>query len=447
MSKNAGCSYVLLFASGLFLLLTSVTAKAFVAAGPSNPPEEQLKFVVILIRHGTRSPIHHLEDLNAYSGEPWPAWEVPPGNLTPHGRKSIVLLGSYYRSYLVDKGLLPSGGCEGANQVEIHSDLDKRDQDTAEALVSGMMPDCRVAVHVVPGNKDPLFSPVASGIGRPNGALAAASISGRVGADPQALVTANRPAFYTLREVLFDCAPRQRCLAEMQPGKRAVLQQRSSVQVTKSGHGADVEGPLKIGSSLGETLLLEYANGMAGNKLGWGRLTRDKLLEITRIRSAYVNLTRESPYIARVQASNLLSHILCSLEQAVRGSRVEGSLGQAGNHMVIVVGHDTNISNIAGMLGLSWVLEGYQPNETPPGGALVWELWKRADGSSAVATYFVAQSLDQLRENTSLQPESPPLKAPIFISGCSGEDQRMTCPWSDFYYTLKHAIDPAFVKP
>lgn len=158
-------------------------------------------------------------------------------------------------------------------------------------------------------------------------------------------------------------------------------------------------------------------------------------------------LHRESPYIARVQASNLLSHILCSLEQAVHGRKVQGSLGQAGNRVLIAVGHDTNISNVAGLLGLSWLLDGYQQNETPPGGALVWELWKRADGSSAVATYFVAQSLDQLRENISLGPESPPLKAPIFIPGCSREDQRMTCPRSDFYHTLKNAVDPAFVKP
>ncbi len=91
------------------------------------------------MRHGTRSPIRHLGDWNAYSSKPcpWPAWEVPPGNLTPHGRKLIALLGFYYRSYLSQTELLPSRGCEGAYELEIHSDFNKQDQETAEALASG----------------------------------------------------------------------------------------------------------------------------------------------------------------------------------------------------------------------------------------------------------------------------------------------------------------------
>src|SRR5205085_10563108 len=141
-----------------------------------------------------------------------------------------------------------------------------------------------------------------------------------IGGNAQALVAANQPAFDTLREVLFGCVPRQPCAAETSPGKNAILQQRSSIQLTKGGDGADLEGPLKIGSSLAENLLLEYANGVEGKKLGWGRLTQEKLLEVTRIRAAYVDLARETPYVARVRASNLVSHILRSLEQAVRGT-------------------------------------------------------------------------------------------------------------------------------
>lgn len=428
-----------------FLLSISFTAAAPLPSATKEKPS--LKFVVILMRHGTRSPIHHVEDLDAYSAEPWPTWGVPPGNLTLHGRKSMELLGSYYRSYFSANGLLALSGCEGRHEIEIRSDVDMRDQETGQAVASGMMPNCKVPVQVVTGSKDPLFSPLASGIGRPDGARAAASIAGRIGGNPQALVAANLRAFYTLREVLFGCAPGHPCPAEMQPGKRAILQQRSSIQIVKGGRGADVEGPLKIGSSLAETLLLEYANGMEGRNLGWGRLTQDKLLEISKIRAAYVDLARETPYIARMQASNLLNHILRSMEQAARSTDVQKSSGGAGDRVLIVVGHDTNISNVAGMLELSWLLDGYQRNETPPGGALLWELWQQADGSFAVTTSFVAQSLDQMHKNVPLRLDYPPLRANVFVPGCSRSDQRMTCAWRDFQHTAEDAINPTFVGP
>jgi 4-phytase/acid phosphatase len=40
----------------------------------------------------------------------------------------------------------------------------------------------------------------------------------------------------------------------------------------------------------------------------------------------------------------------------------------------MLCGHDTNLSNLSGMLGLSLKLPGYQPDDTPPGGALVFSL-------------------------------------------------------------------------
>src|ERR1700687_2781614 len=79
-------------------------------------PKPKLVFVVILTRHGVRSPITNLEELNAFSSEPWPVWGVPSGDLTPQGRKLMELLGSYYRDYFSSNGLLPPTGCEGADR-------------------------------------------------------------------------------------------------------------------------------------------------------------------------------------------------------------------------------------------------------------------------------------------------------------------------------------------
>jgi len=409
------------------------------------PPK--LKFTVILTRHGVRSPTWNPADLDQYSAESWPDWGVAPGKLTPHGRELITLFGSYYRRYLAAAGLLRATGCEDTGHVYILADAESRTLETGEALAAGMMPDCGLRTQTLGDGKHPLFSPLAASIGNPDRALATASISGRIGTNPDALVRVYKPAFDTLRTLLFNCAPGASCPAEEKPGKRKVLKEPSSVEVSKGDHAGDLKGPLRIGSTLSEDFLLEYVNGMEGKDLGWGRLDEDRLLEVMRLHAAYADLARQTPYVARLGGSNLLSHVLRSMEQAVRASAVTGSLGEMNNRVLIIVGHDTNISNIAGILGIHWLIDGYQPDDTPPGSALVFELWQQDGAEIAVCTYYLSQSLEQMRKAQPLTVDSPPPRSPIFVPGCSTADQKMSCPWKDFQHVVENAIDEASVKP
>ena len=414
---------------------------------PPVQTELKLKFAVIVTRHGVRSPIRNVEELEAYSEAPWPAWGVAPGDLTPNGRKLMVMFGSYYRAYFAQDGLLSTTGCGGANSIHIRADVDARTQDTGRALASGMMPGCDIDVQVSSTRKDPLFSPLAAGIGTPDRALAVASIAGRIGGNPDAVVANHRHAFDTLREVLFGCMPSVPCVAEEQRGKKAIMREPSNLGVTEHGHMADIYGPLKVGSSLSESLQLEYANGMTGERLGWGRLTTAKLMDIMALHATYADLVRQTPYIARIQASNLLSHIVRSMQQAIDHKPTTGSLGKVGDRLLFIVGHDTNLSNIAGTVGISWLLNGYQRDDTPPGGALVFELWQDTNGEFTVRTYFTAQSLEQMHRLLSISLQSAPLTSPIFIPGCSRSDEHMACTWKGFQRTVENALDPEFVKP
>jgi 4-phytase/acid phosphatase len=432
------------FVASIALFLTPTSS--VLVAQTLVTKEPKLKFAVVLARHGVRSPTWNQSELNEYSAEPWPDWGVAPGNLTPHGVKLMTLFGSYYRLYFASVRLLHSQGCEDASRVHIRTDMESRTRETGRALATGMMPSCGVDVEVVGDGKDPLFSPLAAGIGQPDRALAVSSISGRIGENPNAMIGAYRPAFDTLREVLFGCRVTA-CPAEENPTKRSVLKQSSLIEPGKGDHAADLRGPIRIGSTLSEDLLLEYANGMEGKDLGWGRLDVLKLTEIMRLHAAYADLARQTPYIARLQGTNLLSHVLRSMEQAVKGSSITGSLCDVRHRLLIIVGHDTNISNIAGMLGISWLLNGYQPNDTPPGGALVFELWQRDDGEITVRTYYLAQSLEQMHNALALTLDSPPLKSPIFVPGCSRADREMSCPWKAFERTFENAIDPTFTRP
>jgi 4-phytase / acid phosphatase len=144
----------------------------------------------------------------------------------------------------------------------------------------------------------------------------------------------------------------------------------------------------------------------------------------------------------------LVSHMLKSMEQAVAGKPVAGALGKPGDKAVVIVGHDTNLCNVTRTLGLSWLIEGYQPDDTPPGGALVFELWRHpVTGAYTVRTYYMTQTLGQMRKAVPLTLDSPPARAAVFVPGCSTADDGFACGWKEFRRTLETDIDPVFVRP
>jgi len=404
---------------------------------------------VILSRHGVRSPTWKTDRLNQYSTEAWPDWGVPPGYLTPHGKALMELFGAYDRAYLSHEGLLSVKGCEDAGRLFLWADSEQRTIETGRALAAGMFPDCAVQARSLPeGTDDPLFSPLAVGVGHPDRALGVASVLGRIGANPGPLLEAYRPAFETMQQVLLGCTPGANCPPEGTAVKQPLMEPAMSVKPGKSDHLIELTGPLSTASTLAEDFLLEYTNGMAGKALGWGRVNESNMRQMMTLHAAYSDLTRQTSYLALTNGSNVVSHILKSVEQAVAGKTVPGALGKPGDKVVVIVGHDTQISNVAGILGLSWLIEGYQPDDTPPGGALVFELWRHpVTEAYTVHTYYTAQTLEQMRKALPLTLTSPPAKATVFVPGCSTADEGFACGWKEFRRTLESAIDPAFVRP
>jgi 4-phytase / acid phosphatase len=433
------------------LILCLLGAASPISAQRAEKSPDTLKFVVIISRHGVRSPTGTPEQLNQYSAQPWPQWDVPPGYLTPQGARLMNLFGAYYRSYLAQQGLFHSAGCADAAHVSFYSDSDQRTVETGKSLAAGMFPGCPAREEsekraLDKGQAEALFHSMAANIGRPDRDRAVASIAGRIGNDPSRVTDAYRPQLEMLQRILLGCPATSPCTPPSQAGGKLLLEIPASLEGGKGDHAADLKGPLNTASTVTENFLLEYTSGLPKEQVAWGRVDLVTLKQLMALHTAASDLTRRSSYLAVTQASNALAHILDTLQQAVADKQVSGALGQLGDRAVILVGHDTNLANIAGTLNLNWIIDG-RPDDTPPGGALVFELWQRAETSNyEVRTYYMAQTLDQMRNLAALTLQHPPAKAEVFIPGCSTGGDGFPCDWKAFEQTLTRAIDPAFVQ-
>jgi 4-phytase/acid phosphatase len=415
--------------------LLAIAASSFAALCISAQParQQQLQYIAVLSRHGIRTPLWNPQDAQQYAAQSWPLWDVPLGNLTARGKTQMQIMGAHDRQYLIQTGILGDNACADAPRFYFYADSLERDIESARALSAAMFPNCDVPVHGLPqGQPDPLFKPRETGVARYNAVLADAQLLARLGGKPEELLKAYGPGVEAVEEVLLGCNPGPAC----PPGG-------SSVKRLPSEPVAAISAAQKAV----DTFMMEYLNAFDDNSVGWGRVDLHKLRELQKFKNATEDLTLTS-YAARVNASNLLDHILLSLQQAESGKMIPGALGQPGDKALFLLGHDTDITRIARLLDLSWTLDNNPPKETPPGCALVFELWRdAATGQHTIRAYFQTPTIDQIRALTPLNLKTPPERAPLFIPACSTSAEAMPCDWTRFRRAVESAIDPAFVAP
>jgi 4-phytase/acid phosphatase len=350
----------------------------------------------------------------------------------------MKLLGAYYRQWLTGEHLLQSTGCGDSNRVYIYADREQRTLETGRALAESVLPGCAVNVHSAPeGNLDPLFDPIEAGFAKPDWNIAAQAVRQRLDNPSRHSQDLHRTAFETLKFVL----------AGEGGAPEKTIEPPSEISVSVTGKGVQVNEPWSVASTLSENLLLEYVDGKQGKELGWGRLDTNSLLRILELHAVFADLMRRTPYLARARGSNLLDHLLRSMEQAASGQEVPGALDPPGTSVLIVSGHDTNLANLSGMLGLSWRLPGYQPDDTPPGGALIFSLWQQPGKAEFfVRAQYLAQTLEQMRSAVPLTLASPPAKEDVTVAGCDHTAVNLGCSWNPFAKALQKAMSNQFVS-
>jgi 4-phytase/acid phosphatase len=358
----------------------------------------------------------------------------------------MQFLGAYYRQYLTRAGLLASSGCADLRRFYFWSDTVGRDIESAWTLGRAMMPGCDITIHRLgEGNPDPLFAPRAAGVGKLDFAMAREAYLAKVGRSPEAVIDNYRADFELVEEILFGCKASPTCPPAGTEVKKRIPKQPA---LALPENGPPSSPAINAAHAVAEAIVLEYLNGVDEKQIGWGRVDAAKLGELLKFEARWWDSVT-TLYASRAALSNLLSHLLRSLEQAVTGSAVPGAIGNPGDKALFLMGHDGDIKRIAVMLGLSWELEKRgRTNEAPPGASLMFEVWRdRTSDKRTVRIYLQTQTFEQIRRLTPLSLTTPPTRVPLVLPACAGPAGDARCGWEQFRASVAASIDPAFVQP
>jgi 4-phytase / acid phosphatase len=414
---------------------------------PGLTQTPRLRMAVVLTRHGVRSPLSDSIS-SPYTKKSWPSlsdWHVKcPGDLTPRGEELVMQMGSFYHAYYADKGILPPLNRCPSSQVYIWSDNVERTLGTAKALAAGMskgVSNCPIAVKSLKYTRPsapnqcttsnptdfffhPLSDPVLKArIDPVQVAAAAENINKEV---PQLLITYH-PSLQMMQNTL-RCCDVKICNGS-QPCTLFNLDDQAKACCTS----LTWDGMFSVSSTAAENFLLEYGNGMPCALSGWGLVTYNSLdcnggqsfRQMEELHTLYFDKMKHDGYMAQIQGSNLANQILERLQQT----------GSA--PFVIYSGHDTDVASVAGLLHLNWTLPDLPDNDTPPAGALIFELWGGVTPETqSVRLYYVHQMLTQLRTLEPLSLQHQPNIVELPLQGCT----KQPCPFKQFITIMSGAI-------
>jgi 4-phytase / acid phosphatase len=383
----------------LALSLLIFAAPSAAAAGDRGTPV----FALVMTRHGVRS---FTKAPPAYT---WPDWSpVAPGFLSAHGYALATYLGRYYRSYFASIGLRM--GC-GSRGTYVYADLDQRTLETARALIEGA---CGSATGLPlyhdatmgPAVNDGLFdgADFLVGEGKVETAASRAAVAAAAPNPPAAIVTQHAAEFAALQSIL-DA----RCSGGCPPANVG------DSTISASEGLAELRGPLDAGSSYAESLFLEYAQ--CGPSIDPA-----KLADAMRLHVLAYDVNARNAYNPLVRGSNIFAHIVGLLEEKAAMGHPDVSVPDVSHaNVAILSGHDTQLGALGGILNAHWPLgNGLVLDDMPPGGALVFELYRQSSGEYRVHLHFVYQTLAQFRHASPL-PDGI-ATSPVRMPGCSGDD-------------------------
>ncbi|MDQ0008047.1 4-phytase/acid phosphatase [Luteibacter jiangsuensis] len=357
---------------------------------------------IVLMRHGVRSPTKPAATYADYANTAWPEWPVGPGRLTAHGREGMQAIGEQLHRQLIADGALGKG-CPTSSSLVVVGDSTPRNRDSSAALLSGLAPGCDIGYLATEGDtNNPLFH------------------FRKDDADDDGTAMSMQPpaALADLQSLLLDCAGSSCAEAAKRAGKRLLP--------------VDTGKAMKLAGTLSENLMLAYVEGMPAHDVAFGRGDVALLGRLIALHNAQFEATKKAMPAAARAGSNLVAHIAATFDAALGKKPAVEPLMTSKAGVVLLVGHDTNLANVAGVLGLDWH-DPTRPDDYPPGGAIVLSLVSH-EGHDTIRIRSLMPDMDQLRTNHFGTMES----LRVHVAGCRlvGE-----CTVEEFRAIVERGVD------
>lgn len=396
-----------------------------------------LEKVVTMTRHGVRSQSNSAS-VQENSPESIPAFSVKDGELTMHGYAAVTLMGDYLHRYLAAKNFMPESVCPDGNKVFIRSSAFQRTRMTARALADTLFPGCAIPVHS-PEKKseDTLFEPIVSGMAPLNIEKATQSVMASLGGEFDTARKNYASDILAMQKIVDPACKLAECV---------FINHKWEIKPDKQNINISLKGPIAKGNELGETFRLQYTEGMPIKNVAFGHVSEAKdIAPLMRLKEIKFDLIEHNPYIAARGGSQLMSQILYALEKnsGYQDISVDKNISDSapGADMVMYVAHDTNLGYLQSLLNVTWQLDGYPKDDTPPGSTLLFERYRdKKTQKSYVGIMFMTQGLDQIRRLEPLTDKNPPMQRKINMN-CSGSPDGWLCPMDEFAAKVNDRID------
>ena len=393
-----------------FALLSIAAFGLSSAAAAQSTKGLTLDRVVGLMRHGVRAPLDGEVPHGTRTAHPWPHWSTPESHLTPTGAAALVVEARADRAAWARLGLLPTTGCPSPDGIRIRTNSSSRTIASGQAYADGLAPGCVVPVeHNPEGQVDPLFEPLRARATRFDAAAAVADID-RFTGGMDALVARHRQGLRLLDSVL-GCGDPGGCDPAGPP----------RLTPSADGHGIDLTGPIRTASGTAQVLLLQYAEGLPPS-VGGATVDGVTLRRLGGLHAALFDVYSRSPYMAAHQSAAFGRHMIAALTET-NGPRID-----------MLIGHDTNVTALAALLGFDLVAPGYATNDAAPGGAILIERWHDAAGKAFVTLSYRTQSPDRIRAK-----DARVTVTPVHVPGCPAS---APCPLDRFVSLFGERLAP-----
>ena len=358
---------------------------------PAEDSSYTLDKLVVLSRHGIRSPTAGDSLLEEITPHTWFDWTSGPGELSLRGARQETFMGQYFRLWLEDEGLIPENWQPEEGELRFYSNAKQRTIATSRYFSAGLLPVSVVPIetHADYGSMDDTFDYRLRYL---SDAYKEAALEEINLVDWQENL---EDAVFLVAEVA-DIEESEAYLS----GKYGDL--ANDEWTVNLDDYCSISGPISIASTVADALVMQYYEEPDPRKAAFGHeLTEEDWDAIGSVADAYLEVIDSSRLISVNIAYPLLQEL-------------ESELKDEGRVFSFLSGHDSNIvSTLVSLAAEFYELPDSVSSCAPIGAKLCFERYLDADGAAWYAVNLVYQSTEQLRQEIPLSLENPPVKTAV----------------------------------